>query len=181
MKKYKFIIGLLLALSFGLKSNAQEKTANMRISFEKVDSANTLCKVLVSADNKPVAEVAVKLYVQRLFGLLPIKDEVTTDESGIASFEFPNNIPLNENGLLNVIAKVEDDENYGSFEANTETNIGIKPDLSFLSNRERSISAGRDRAPIYFIIASIALISGIWGTLIYVVLRVFKLKKLKAN
>lgn len=181
MKKYKFIIGLFLALSFGLRSNAQEKTANMRISFEKVDSASTVCKVLVTSEDKPLAEVAVKLYVERLFGLLPIKDEVTSDENGIAIFEFPTNIPLNENGLLNVIAKVEDDDNYGSFEANAETTIGVKPDLSFLTKRERSISAGRDRAPIYFIIASIVLISGIWGTLIYVVLRVFKLKKLKAN
>lgn len=177
MKKYISLLILILSLFISMPLRAQEKEATMEIKFEKVDSSN-VCNVYVVSEGKPVKEVAVKLYVERLFGLLPIKDEVSTDENGVASFEFPTNLPLNSDGKLIVLAKVEDDENYGSFEAKSESTIGYKPDLSFLEKRERSLSAGRDRAPIYFIIASISIISAIWGTLIYVVLQVFKLKKL---
>ena len=77
------------------------------------------------------------------------------------------------------MAKVEDDENYGSFEIKSETNIGVKEDLTKLEKAERSVSGSRDNAPIYFIVASISIITGIWGTLIYVVLQIFKIKKKK--
>lgn len=180
MKSIKYILIICLGLFLNLNLRAQEKEATLSISFAKEEGKN-LCKVLVSSEGKPVKEVAVKLYVQRLFGLLPIGEEVASDENGISSFEFPSDIPLNSDGKLIVLAKVEDDENYGSFETQVESNLGIKVDLSQFDKHERSISAGRDRAPIYFIIASIVIISGIWGTLLYVVLQVFKLKNLKTN
>jgi hypothetical protein len=180
MKSIKYIIILLVTGFFNLSAFAQEKEANMSISFVKEEGKN-ICKVLVTSEDKPVAEIAVKLSVKRLFGQLPIGGDVSTDETGVASFEFPDNLPLNPEGKLEVTAAVEDDENYGSFDVTTETQIGTKVDLSNLEKRERSLSGGRDRAPIYFIIASVVIISGIWGTLIYVVLQVFKLKKLKTT
>jgi hypothetical protein len=178
MKNIKYLISFSLLFSLGLLVSAQEKEASMSISFDKVDGKN-VCNVMVSSEDKPVAEVSVSLYVERLFGLLPIKTEVATEENGVATFEFPDNLPLNDNGKLVVLAKVEDDDNYGSFEAKTETQIGVPKDLAKLDNSGRSLSGGRDKAPIYFIIASISIIAGIWGTLAYVLLQVFKLKKLK--
>ncbi len=175
MKKYKYL--LILSIGFFLSTNlwGQEKVANMTLQFEKVDT-NNVCKVIVTSENKPVAEVAVKLFVQRLFGLLPVGGEVTTDETGTASFDFPNSIPLNSEGKLIVFAKVEDDENYGSFETKGETNIGVKQDLSKFKHFERSLAGPRGNAPIYFILTSLLIIAGIWGTLIYVVLQGFKIK-----
>ena len=178
MKKYKYILTVCLGVFFTLNIGAQEKEATMTLSFAKVDSSD-ICNVLVVSEGKPVAEVTVKLFVQRLFGLLPIGKDVTTDESGIATFEFPSNIPFNSDGKLIVLAKVEDDENYGSFEIKSETNIGVKEDLTKLEKAERSLSGSRDNAPIYFIVASISIITGIWGTLIYVVLQIFKIKRKK--
>ncbi len=176
MKSLKYFIILCFAFFISGTILAQEKEATMTITFDKVDS-NDVCKVYISSEDKPVAEVSVKLYVQRLFGLLPIGSETATDEEGYATFEFPKDIPLNPEGKLKVIAKVEDDENYGSFEADTETNIGFKPNLEKLNQNERAIWGARDRAPIYFIVASLVIISGIWGTLLYVVLQLFKIKK----
>jgi hypothetical protein len=73
------------------------------------------------------------------------------------------------------LAKVEDDENYGSIEEETQTAIGIKVDLTQLELEKRSIS-GAD-APLYFIAGSLVIFAGIWGAIIYVVLLVFKIKK----
>lgn len=180
MKSYKYFLIICFGIFLNTHLWGQEKEASMTLSFEKADT-NYVCKVLVVSENKPVAEVAVKLYVQRLYGLLPIGKDVATDENGIALFEFPKNIPLNSEGKLIVLAKVEDDENYGSFETQGETKWGAQPDLLKLAHSERSISASRGQAPIYFIIASVVIIAGIWGTLLYVVLQVFKLKKYKLN
>ncbi|MDP1727600.1 MAG: hypothetical protein Q8M15_12520 [Bacteroidota bacterium] len=178
MKSYKYILIICFGFFLNFHLWGQEKEASMTLSFEKADT-NYVCKVQVSSENKPVAEIAVKLYVQRLYGLLPIGKEVTTDENGVAIFDFPKNIPLNSEGKLIVLAKVEDDENYGSFETQGETKWGAQPDLLKLAHSERSISASRGQAPIYFIVASIVIIAGIWGTLLYVVLQVFKLKRYK--
>jgi hypothetical protein len=178
MKTFKYILTICFGVFFTLYSGAQEKEAIMTLSFAKVD-ASDVCNVLVVSEGKPVADITVKLFVERLFGLLPIGKDVTTDEMGLATFEFPANIPFNSDGKLIVLAKVEDDENYGSFEIKSETNIGVKEDLTKLEKAERSLSGSRDNAPIYFIVASISIIIGIWGTLIYVVLQIFKIKRKK--
>ena len=43
---------------------------------------------------KPVKDVEVKFYVQRMFGILPLGEEnaVTTDEEGKATIEFSQKI-----------------------------------------------------------------------------------------
>lgn len=178
MKSYKYLLIICFGIFLSTSAFSQEKVAKMTLKFEKVDT-NNICKVFVTSEDKPVAEIAVKLYVQRLFGLLPVGSEVSTDETGTASFDFPKNIPLNSEGKLIVLAKVEDDDNYGSFEVQGETNIGVPADLSKVNHHERALYASRGRAPIYFIIASVAIIAGIWGTLLYVVLQVFKMKKMR--
>ncbi len=153
---------------------AQDKTAEMSITFAKEDDKD-ICKVTIVSEGKPAAEVAVKIYVKRLFGNLPIGSEVSTDEAGVANFEFPNDIPLNDEGKLIVLAKVEEDENYGSIEAEVNTSIGMKKETVISNKKERSIAGAN--APIYFIVASLVVFAGIWGAITYVVMLVFKIKK----
>ncbi|MDZ4667050.1 MAG: hypothetical protein SGJ00_04115 [bacterium] len=169
----KTLIFVCLYLSSGMVI-AQDKTADMSINFVKADDKDA-CQVTITSNNKPVAEVAVKLYVKRLFGNLSIGNEVSTDENGIATFEFPNDIPLNAEGKLLVLAKVEDDENYGSMEVEANSTIGAKVNLTQLELENRSISG--TNAPYYFIAGSLVIFAGIWGAIIYVVLLVFKIKK----
>ena len=178
MKKYIYL--LLLSVFFTSTTFAQEKEAKLTLTFAKVDSQN-VCKALVTSEDKPVKEVSVKLFVHRLFGLLPIGDAVSTDENGISSFNFPKDIPAESNGKLTVIAKVEDDDNFGSFEIKQDVDWGVIKAISTSENTERSISASRERAPIYFMVTSDLIILGIWGTLIYIVFQVFKIKRISST
>ena len=178
MKKYIYL--LLLSVFFTSTTFAQEKEAKLTLTFAKVDSQN-VCKALVTSEDKPVKEVSVKLFVHRLFGLLPIGDAVSTDENGISSFNFPKDIPAESNGKLTVIAKVEDDDNFGSFETKQDVDLGVIKAISTSENTERSISASRERAPIYFMVTSDLIILGIWGTLIYIVFQVFKIKRISST
>ena len=181
MEKYNYFIATCMMILFSLTtSNAQDKEAKITLTFEKADSLY-VCKALVTSDGIPVSEVPVNLSVKRLFSNLPIGDPVATDSIGVATFEVPQDIP-SRNGKLIIFANIVDDENYMNTETSGTVNWGMVVVSDNSNIEDRSISAGRDKAPIYFITASLLIIYLIWGTLFYAVLQVFKIKRLgKAN
>ena len=170
-KKYQFII-FALFVAFSRIAVAQEAT--LKIDFAVEDSVK-MCNVHATSSDSSISGVEVKLYVKRLFSLLPIGEGETTDEEGNAKFVFPSDIPADLNGKIEVIAKVEDDENYGSTEAKVESNWCVP--RKEIGELERSLAGSRENAPIYFIVVSNLIIIGIWGTLVYVVLQLFKLRR----
>jgi hypothetical protein len=177
MKKYNYFLAATLMILFAITTSfAQDKEAKITLTFEKVDSLN-VCKAFVTSEGQPVIEVPVKLSVKRLFANLPIGDPIATDSTGVATFEFPNDIP-SKNGKLTIFASIVEDENYMDTETSGEANWGTIVVSDNSNVDERSFSAGRDRAPIYFIATSLLIIGLIWGTLVYAVLQVFKIKRL---
>lgn len=181
MEKYKYFITICAAMLFSITTSfAQDKQAKMALTFATLNDTINVCKVSVTSDGKPVDGVSVALFVKRLFTPLPIGKALTTDTTGVVSFEVPNDIP-SADGNLTFIAKVEDDENYGTFESNGDAKLGtvVASDNSHVD--ERSIFANRSNAPVYFIAASLIIISLVWGTLLWAVLQVFKIKKLSSK
>lgn len=177
MKKYNYFLATCLMILLSIATSyAQDKEAIITLTFEKADSLN-VCKALVTSEGKPVIEVPVNLSVKRLFSNLPIGDPVSTDSTGVATFEFPNDIP-SRNGKLTIFAKITDDENYMNAEASGEVNWGTVVVSDNSNVGERSIAAGRDGAPIYFIISSLIAIGLVWGFILYSVVQVFKIKRL---
>jgi hypothetical protein len=177
MEKYKYFIATCVIAFFSMTyAYAQDKEAKITLTFAKVDSVN-VCKALVTSEGIAVKEVPVNLSVKRLFSNLPIGDAVATDSVGVATFEVPQDIP-SKDGKLTIFAKIIDDENYINTEASGEVNWGTIVVTDNSNVNERSIAAGRDGAPIYFIVASLLAIGLVWGTLLYAVLQVFKIKKL---
>ncbi|WP_396170436.1 hypothetical protein [Flavobacterium sp.] len=177
MKKYNYFLVTSLMILFAITTSfAQDKVAKIALTFEKVDSLN-VCKAFVTSEGQPVIELPVKLSVKRLFANLPIGDPIATDSTGVATFEFPNDIP-SPDGKLTIFASIVEDENYMDTETSGVVNWGTIVISDNSNIDERSFSAGRDRAPIYFIAISLLIIGLIWGTLIYAVLQVFKIKRL---
>lgn len=177
MKKYNYFIATCIMILFSMANIfAQDKEAKITLTFEKADSLY-VCKALVTSEGIPVIEVPVNLSVKRLFSKLPIGDAVPTDSTGVATFEVPQDIP-SRNGKLIIFATIVDDENYMNTETSGEVNWGTVVVSDNSNVAERSIAAGRDGAPIYFIISSLLVIGLVWGYLIYAVLQVFKIKKL---
>jgi hypothetical protein len=177
MKKYNYFIAMCLVFLFTIATSfAQEKEAKITLTFEKVDSLN-VCKAFVTSEGKPVVEVPVNLSVKRLFSNLPIGDAIATDSTGVATFEFPQDIP-SRNGKLTIFATIVEDEIYMDTKATGEVDWGTVVVTDNSNVNERSIAAGRDGAPIYFIISSLLVIGLFWGVIIYAVLQVFKIKKL---
>ncbi|TRX27778.1 hypothetical protein FNW25_05825 [Flavobacterium franklandianum] len=177
MKKHTYFLISCLVILFSITTSyTQDKEAKITLTFKKIDSVN-VCKAFVTSEGQPVIEVPVNLSVKRLFAKLPIGDAIATDSTGVATFEFPNDIP-SKNGKLTLFASIVDDENYTNSETSGEVNWGTVVVTDNSNIDERSFSAGRDRAPIYFITISLLILGLIWGTLLFAVLQVFKIKKL---
>jgi len=118
--------------------------------------------------------------IKRMGGDLTIGDEAnyTTDSSGTVTAEFKrDSIPGDANGNIVLIAKVEDNDNYGNLSVEKTAKWGAP--LTYHSTLyERSLFATRDKAPIWLLFMAYFIIGIVWGTLIYLVFQIFKIKKL---
>jgi hypothetical protein len=159
------IITLVLVLA--AISNVFAQDLKMTMNFAIEDSVKK-CKVLVATKDSVAKNVEVKLYVKRLYSLLPIGKAANTDETGTATFDFPTDLPSDKNGKLIVVAKIEDP----ATEVSSTINWGI-PRAELLP-LERCLAASRGKAPYYLMIVSNLIIMGIWGTLFYVVWEIYR-------
>ena len=138
---------------------------------------------LVALENgkwTPVKDADMKIMIKRLGGDLTVGDEAnyTTDSSGTVTAEFKrDSIPGDANGNIVLIAKVEDNDNYGNLSLEKTAKWGA-PLAYHSALYERSLFATRDKAPIWLLFMAYFIIGIVWGTLIYLVFQIFKIKKL---
>ncbi len=152
------------------------------MTLEQGDSSRQVLIKLQAPDANgtmaPVAEVEVRLYVQRLFGLLALSvDPETTDENGEISVDFPAGIPGDSAGNLIIVAKVEEHEKFGNLEFQRKISWGTPLIIDPNKNR-RELWSSRANAPLYLIFIINTMLIGIWGVIAYIVYEVFKIWKL---
>src|SRR5476651_913941 len=128
----------------------------------------------------PVKGVDVKMAVKRLGGDLPVNETATftTDSTGTVSADFKrDSIPGDAKGNITLIAKVEDNDQYGNLSIEKVVPWGAKftPVSTF---NERTLFATRDKAPIWLQLIAYSIIFAVWGILVYLVLNVLKIKRL---
>lgn len=157
-----------------------ESSFDMRLSEE--DSVRQVHISLQSFDAKgkevPVAGAEVHLYIKRLFGLLPLSDAPeTTDENGEATADFSTVIGGDTAGNLIVVAKVEDHETYGNLEFQRKVKWGT-PLIIDPNQNAQKLWASRANAPVYLIVVVNTMLIGIWGVIVYILFRVFKISKI---
>ena len=123
---------------------------------------------------KPLTNVPVLLFVKRYFGNLPIGESTPTDDKGIASFEFPKDIPGDKKGNLSVIAKLSGE---GIDTKKTEIlTLGIPTDKPPLTFNRAMWNVGK-KAPIWLIISYCTVVIVIWSFLGYIVMQLVKIRR----
>lgn len=154
--------------------------ADITIVLNPNDTTNTITAKVTSTlkDGRvvPLKDVAVKFYVQRLFGdLAPMEDNsVNTDANGEAVFNFPKYIPGDTAGAYNVVAKIEDNDRYGNIEKRSPTNWGVKLKTE---NDPFPRALWEPYAPIPLVITVSVLFGGVWMVYGYLFIQMFKIKK----
>lgn len=152
--------------------------ATLSLKTEIVDSVNTVFVSLTKWNNEgesvPISDEDIKLFVPRMYSLLPIAEAYTSEE-GEDEVEFPNDIPGGPAGELAIIGKLEEHENYGTLEAKADTNWGLPVSLD-INKLPRALWS--PDAPLWMVITFIILMTGVWGHYVWIVFNLFRIKKL---
>lgn len=174
----KSIFLTLLTVIFCLSTNlfGQDQQAKITLSFRAEDSLKFCTAKVISSDTACKA-VEVKFYAKRLFSNL-LLGSVQTDDSGIAEFSVPADLPGDSAGAILMIAKIEDDSRYGSLEAqgNVQSSVKLKESSEEDFNK-RSLSASREKAPMYLIFVANTIIVGVWGVLFFIFFQLYRIRK----
>jgi hypothetical protein len=156
------------------------KDVRLEMALTEVDSIKTITVKAFIRDNgkeKPVSGEIVKLYVPRMFSLLPISD-LTLDDSGSASLEFPSDLPGDKEGNLTLIAKFEENATFGNVEKRETIKWGLPTDYS-VPRTHRALWT--KTAPRWMIYTLSVLLAGVWGHYLFAIISLVRIKKNAKN
>jgi hypothetical protein len=132
----------------------------------------------------PAKDVEVKIGVERLGGSLKIGDDetYTTDSLGQVTGEFKlDSLPATDAiGNIVLVAKVEDNDQFGNLSVEKTVPWG-KYYQHVNTFGQRSLSAARFRAPLWLLFMAYSIVAGVWGVIIYLIIQVFRMKRLGAD
>ena len=128
----------------------------------------------------PMPEVDVKIGIKRYGGILNVADDDTyaTDSTGKAHADFLKaNLPGDNDGNLQLVALVDDNEEVGTLESSTFVPWGVahqfKTDFG-----KRSLWSTPRNAPIWLTLMAWACVIGVWSVIIYLITRILLIRKL---
>jgi len=171
---------LFLLLLVGQTVFSQKQSAEIHFKFldDQADKRVAI-QVFQQGDSalKPVEELDISLYVERLFSYLPVGDRFnTTDENGYVEIHMPSDLPGDSKGNLKLILKIEDAETIRDTIIHTEVKWGI-PVIYDVTEEKRSLWAARANAPLSLLLLVNSLLLGVWGIIIYICYEMYLIKK----
>ena len=160
----------------GASAEISVKDMNLEMELNVVDSIK-MVNVSAFRTEKgiriPVTGEIVTLYVPRMFSLLPV-GEITLDDMGSGSAEFPNDLPGDNEGNLKILARIEDHPDYGTIEKSSTVNWGTIPGFSIPSSHR---ALWTKTAPKWMIYTLTILLTGVWGHYLYTIICLVRIKK----
>ncbi|HUR66945.1 MAG TPA: hypothetical protein VMZ03_11415 [Chitinophagaceae bacterium] len=150
-------------------------------SADGVRTISVSVKKLAGTEWVPVPDAEMKAGVSRLGGILPAGDEATytTDSSGTVAIEFKKeNLPGDEKGNIILAARLEEHEELGNLLIEQVVPWGSVQltDHSFFE--KRTLWSTRFRTPIWLMAIAYSVVLSVWGTLIYLILQLLKIKRI---
>jgi hypothetical protein len=163
------------------------KVTNKEVEFKidclEKDSIKTVIANVWEKDStgqkNPQEKVEIGFFVERPLSPLPIGGSSRTDEKGVASMVFPDDLPGDEEGNIKVLVRILESDDYGTVEV-SENMVWGTPTLIVDSDTQRSLWASSANAPITLLIFINSLIVGVWGVIFYILYKVFQIRKIGA-
>ena len=166
-----------------LSSDVTIKKAILVIDTASADGIRTVTAQLKEKKGNvwvAVKEIEMKLGIKRMLGNLSAGDTetYTSDSTGLAIAEFKRDaIAGDEKGDLILVARVEDNDNYGNLVVEKSVPWG-KPLLTDTHFWHRSLWSTGNRAPVWLIFIAVAIMAGVWSVIIYLIMQIIKIKKM---
>jgi hypothetical protein len=155
------------------------KPAKIKLFFSIEDSLRVL-KVTATQKNEKGEEVGISketvlVYVPRLFSLLKI-GEISLDETGTGTLEFPKAIVGDTLGNLVVIAKMEEHDVFGFVQGKNVINWGVHK--QYYQAEVPSRELWTPIAPLWMIITLLVMLAGVWAHYMYAVYELVMINRL---
>lgn len=178
----KFTIYLVLFILQFSAVLAQDKKAHIEIDFLEEKGNKYIIAKASELDHdsigSPIEEIELYTFVERTFSLLPIGDRFNeTDENGELIIEFPSDLPGDSAGLVNIIVKIEDADEYVDTLFSKTIDWGI-PLIIDKNENKRALWAASANAPIYLLVLTNSLILIVWGIISYICLKIYHISKM---
>ena len=151
------------------------KDVRLEMTVSDTDSVKTIIlKAVTSEKGKelPVSGEAVKIYVPRMFSLLPL-GEVTLDEKGTGSLESPADLPGDTVGNITIISRFEDHPVFGNVERRMVQKWGVPTNYSVPVTHR---ALWTKTPPMWMIITLSILLTGVWGHYLFAVISLIIIK-----
>jgi hypothetical protein len=177
--KISIILLLLqfLAVRTYSQDEAKENTLKkviLNMTLTEVDSIKTVTVTAHTFDNDkeiPVSGETVSVFVPRMFSNFTI-GELTLDDAGSASLEFPSDLPGGKDGNLTIVAAFIDNPTYGNVEKRETIRWGIPTDYLPTSHR----ALWTQRAPGWMIYTLSILLAGVWGHYFFAIISLIRIR-----
>lgn len=180
--QHKFI-----AVTAGTENSVTEievTKAKINIDTSSTDELKSITVQVLKYENSewvPVSDVEMKVGYQRLGSILSAGDEATytTDSTGSVTVEVTKtNLPEDSKGNIILVAKVEDNDIIGNLLVQKSAAWGTVTKLSLGFFNQRTLWSTRFKTPVRLLFMTYSIILTMWGTLVYLVFQVLKIKKL---
>ena len=144
----------------------------MTLEGDSIKTVSLRALVNENGKDKPVSGEVVKVYVPRMFSMLPI-GEVTLDDTGTGSLEFPSDLPGDSTGYLTIIAKFEENPTFGNVEKQSLMKWGKPTDYSYPSTHR---ALWTKTAPRWMIYTLSVLLAGVWGHYLFAIISLIRIR-----
>ncbi|HEX5170330.1 MAG TPA: hypothetical protein VFW11_14230 [Cyclobacteriaceae bacterium] len=156
--------------------------ARIHISTDSTEKGRLIQAVIERKQNDkwvPVPDVEMKIFVNRRFGRLFIGEETyTSDEDGLIEAEFSGDMPGDENGVIEFGCMIEDHEEFGTLFAYAKNKWGTPMVDDNSAFAKRTLWSSRNKTPYWLLIFPNLAIAGVWGIIGYLILQIYRIKKL---
>jgi hypothetical protein len=163
-----------------INKDIEIQLVDMNLSFFQKDTIKYILAELntLRPDQKlnPIEGADILIYIKGTFSLLPIGKE-ETDAQGKAIMEFPVDMPGDSVGMLTIVSKIEDDDDYGNIEAIGKINWGKPVPLAVEQHR----GLGDTDAPLWMVYTLIVLLSAVWFHYLYIIFMIIKIKMARTD
>ncbi|NCT09552.1 MAG: hypothetical protein GW772_05670 [Flavobacteriia bacterium] len=161
-----------------LEEEVSFKDAFLKASLEQDEDSKTIKILLTDANNEPIAEENISVKLQRLYGLMQIGEDETyeTDESGEIEVAI-DQVLYSKNGKLDFIIKLDESDTYGTIIELVKADFGTIME-SKDSYNDKTMWGSALKAPLFVLIIPNLLLLGIWGTIVLLIINLYKIFKL---
>lgn len=158
-----------LALHMATTDSGKYLTARL---YQKVNGVET-----------PIAGQDLQFFTKRFFSRLPVEFEegitpdLATNEEGTVTIKFPDDIPGDTAGNLVPLVLLEEADPYGTLLTAETANWGVPLKIDHAAEI-RALWSSRENTPIWLLITVCSIVGGVWLTILYVVIGMFRIKKI---